>query len=344
MSELKLLKDLSKCLCAIRDSLSAPKTRRDVELLCDVTDPENPVPVIVRYEYQTDGSSEVLAALNLDLTPYTGAITALRACGADQERYDIEEKDFCVNGQSVIRVRVYDAESISTSPVAEGWTDLFGATITTPVGTDTVLLGACKNEVLYPYQYEACAIVTATNSEIEVRVFELRNASGVVINQRLEDSLGVDVTASVTLSQCSSCCDETEHCILANLFDTDSGLFTPGDTSEFQLLIDGVVTTTVIHDYSTSVSGTSKASWYTPIVAAVNALPGWNMILVSDIVLPANGKPQYQITYTGSTPQTLRIQKDSGGIDWTEYVADGAGAMTGNWSWSPDSTPFNACV
>lgn len=343
MSEIKLLKCIEQKLCEIADTLATPATpevRRDVEVLCDVTDPAAPVPVFVLYQYNTDGSGQAISAINLDGTAYAGIIDDLRACEAEQARFDAEEQSFCVNGAGRIRIRVYDAEVNTGIHVTEVWQDLLGVAVAAPTGADTVSLGTCPIAVLYPYTYESCATITATSEETTVRVFETRDAAGVVINRRIEDETGADVTGTVTLSACASCC--VEHCIQVNLFDQDSGLIVPGTTETFELRIDGVLQTTVVHDYSTTDDGINKSSWYLPVVAAVNALPDWSMTLVSDIALPAGGKPTYRIEYTGTGAQTLRIDKLNS-VDFTEYVADGSGNMTGNWSWAPDSTPFSDC-
>ena len=205
MSQIKLLQCIADKLCELVDLQSTPQVRRDVEILCDVTNPLAPVPVIVRYEYSPDGVSQTVAAYNLDLTAYAGAVTALRACETDQVRYDVEFKDFCVNGASRIRITVFDAEVNSATPVTTAWTDLLGNVVAAPGIGDTITLGACVDAVNYPYSYEAC--VTIAGQETPVRVFELRSSTGAVINRRIELSDGTDVTLTSTLVECGTCCD-----------------------------------------------------------------------------------------------------------------------------------------
>ena len=70
---------------------------------------------------------------------------------------------------------------------------------------DSYVVGACVEAPRYPYIYETCA--TLAGDEIQVRVFEVRDAIGVVINRRIELLDGTDVTLAATIAECATCCD-----------------------------------------------------------------------------------------------------------------------------------------
>lgn len=201
MSMLKYLKCMSDKMCELVDLFTAGNVRRDIEILCDVTDPQNPIPVIVRYEYQTDGSSEVISALNLDGTLYAGAVSALRPCVEEQERYDAEEKDFCVNGVSRVRIRVFDATISTGVHITEVWQDVLGAIVAAPTGADVVELGACSAPQLYPFMYEDCVAGGGTE-----RVFELRDSNLAVVS----------TVSEVSGEDCESCCEDSSNACLGD--------------------------------------------------------------------------------------------------------------------------------
>lgn len=131
-------------------------------------------------------------------------------------------------------------------------------------------------------------------------------------------------------------CEDTEtvtakKCLLA--FDYDRGLVQSGETSAFGILLDGVSQSTVVHDYTTTSDGTNVSTYYDPVIAAVNAVPGWSMVLVTDVNQSDQGKPQWEVSFTGTGPSELTIQYASsvgslGSSDAYIFSVDASGVMT----------------
>lgn len=151
-------------------------------------------------------------------------------------------------------------------------------------------------------------------------------------------------------------CDLVTGCILMEAWDFDNGLLQAGETSFLEIKVDGVSQTIIAHDYTTTYDGTNKSTWYTPWVAAINALPEWSMTLVSDTNgTTGSGKPEWRIDYSGSGGAVLTLCKSAsaptaGGTNQEklEITADATGALTGvalDFGGSPiPSTLFAACT
>lgn len=103
----------------------------------------------------------------------------------------------------------------------------------------------------------------------------------------------------------------------------------PADTTVWDIHIDGVVQSTVVIDYLVATDGVNKSSWYTSLVAAVNALPGWTMTLVTDVPVTGSGRPTWEISFSGTGPQQLRLENTTSGADIYNIDVDAACAITG---------------
>lgn len=118
-------------------------------------------------------------------------------------------------------------------------------------------------------------------------------------------------------------------CILMEAFDNDSGLLEAGEFSQLEIKIDGVSTgAPIVHDYTTSYNGSDKSTWYTPWLAAINALPEWSITLVQDTSgnQPAQGKPIWQVDYAGSGSSELKLCKGGAGTTSPEELVITAAA------------------
>lgn len=128
-------------------------------------------------------------------------------------------------------------------------------------------------------------------------------------------------------------CGNVTGCIEMFAWDNDSGLLSQGETSQLEIKIDGVtVAGPVIHDYTTSQTGTSKASWYTPWVDAINNNTNFTLSLVQDVTLPTNDKPLWRVDYSGPGGEELKMCKGPAGTTSPEELvvtAAADGALTG---------------
>lgn len=160
---------------------------------------------------------------------------------------------------------------------------------------------------------------------------------------RYFDREGAEVTGVIVKGKDCDCgCEDCGSCILMDGFDVDRGIVTPGDTTTFVLTKDTVVEATVVHDYTTSSDGVNVSSFYVPIIAAINAIAGWAIVLETDVAIADQGKPTWRVEYTGSGASQLIIDKDGGGSVLT-LDADGSGSIVGTTNWGTDSFPFAEC-
>lgn len=160
-----------------------------------------------------------------------------------------------------------------------------------------------------------------------------------------------------------NCCGkDITACTQLDAFDVfDLDTLNVGGMREISLEVDGVIVSTIPHDYLTTNDGALKSSWYIPWVSAINALSGWTMTLVEDKNvdnsdsggLSGSGKPTYQLEYSGTAPQKLRIYVgDVGNSITTDYLeidvtADGifttdTGENNVSTPWS--TYPFRSCT
>jgi hypothetical protein len=78
----------------------------------------------------------------------------------------------------------------------------------------------------------------------------------------------------------------------------------------------------------TSSSGTTKSSNYTDAYAAINAEPGWSIVVVNDVDESANGKVEHLVEYVGVPGATLTVVNNHTGDTHTFTVAED-GTCTG---------------
>ena len=107
-------------------------------------------------------------------------------------------------------------------------------------------------------------------------------------------------------------CALVTGCIQMLAWDNDDGLLSPGETSFLEIKVDGVSQAVLPHDYTTSSDGVNKSTWYTPWIAAINALPEWSITLVNEVALATGqGKPEWRIDYNGAGGAELRLCKSN---------------------------------
>ena len=160
------------------------------------------------------------------------------------------------------------------------------------------------------------------------------------------DEMGLPIAGVVTpaADPCQCCpapCEDIRACIQLQAFDQDTGLMQPGDTTNYEITLDGTTEAVINHDYFTTSDGLNKSTWYTPIIAAINALPGWTMTLITDVALPSNGKPTWRVEYEGPNPSTLEIIKTPNGDIYTIAVA-ADGTVTATTNDAGSGTPFGS--
>lgn len=192
-----------------------------------------------------------------------------------------------------------------------------------------------------PVVREAYACINGEKRTIEYGVYP---DTGNYVGWFRDISTGTMLTgAPVWVDECAPCAI-APRCIQLFAFDNDTGLLTPGDFTEYELFIDGVLHNTIVHDYSTTSNGTDKSTWYDPIIAAINALPGWSMSVNTDVALPSNGKVLWDINYTGANDQQLIITKGPmGGATPDRYIIDIIGSsITGITDDNSSGNPFGS--
>lgn len=162
-----------------------------------------------------------------------------------------------------------------------------------------------------------CATVDGVDGVLVTPVALLDQYSLAHLGERYYDEMMRPITGVVTLSSdpcaCAKCPDCTDSACNVTIpfagYDTDRGLLQPGETSEFELLVDGVSQATIVHDYTTTADGVNVSTWYTPITAAINALDDWAIAVNTDVAAADQGKVIWDLTFTGTGPQELVIRK-----------------------------------
>lgn len=111
-----------------------------------------------------------------------------------------------------------------------------------------------------------------------------------------------------------------------DLSDPDlSGSFDVGDTSLFDVTINGT-TTTVVLDYLASSDNVNQSTWYTDLTNFINSNSNFTISVVQDVNVEDNGKVLWQIDYSGPGNETLEIVKNSGDI--YTFSVDSSGVFT----------------
>lgn len=144
------------------------------------------------------------------------------------------------------------------------------------------------------------------------------------------------------------CCPEVENvqaCILMEAFDYYSeGDWQVGDTSSFDVGLDGVSQGVLALDYLTETDGVNKSSWYSQLTALVNSVAGWSMAVDTDAPVGTSQRPIWQMDFNGVGPSSLTIQYNN---DLYTMSVDAAGVMTTSAtdSGNPMGTgKFTACA
>ena len=119
-----------------------------------------------------------------------------------------------------------------------------------------------------------------------------------------------------------------EACATFRGFDYFSvDMLDPNGSQSFEVLVDDNVMATIVENYAANDTGT-KSSWYTHLVAAVNALPNWSMSIHTDVGSGNESeKPTWELRYSGPGNEKLEIR----GIEGCEsryFEVDGSGTMT----------------
>lgn len=140
------------------------------------------------------------------------------------------------------------------------------------------------------------------------------------------------IEAALT-GDCGEAALQVQGCILMSAWDHDSGLLAAGEFSQLEIKVDGsTVAGPIVHDYTTSATGTSKASWYTPWVTAINNNTNFTLTLVQDVIVPTNDKPIWQVDYDGPGGEELKLCKGPAGTTSPEELivtAAADGGLTG---------------
>ena len=204
-------------------------------------------------------------------------------------------------------------------------------------------LGESLNE--QPLKGEAKCMLLDGQPALLTPVITIVDGAVVGDTQWLDENTMTFVTGVVTenldpctclaLTDCPDC--GCEASILLDAFDYDRGLLTPGDTSTFEIFLDGVSQANIVHDYTTSSDGVNVSSFYTPVVAAINAVAGWSMAVDTDVAVADQGKPTWLMEFSGTGPSELRIVK---GADILTINVDAACAITGTSDDGGTGAPF----
>lgn len=188
---------------------------------------------------------------------------------------------------------------------------------------------------------DTCVTVDGTDAQHATPVVVFNQATGLYVRTDWYDSAGSPITGVVVETDPCDCpcldCGDFLACTLVRLFDvTTFGALVATDSNAFEISTQAGVQATIAHDYLTTADSVGKASWYTPVMAAINALPNWTITLVSDVAddnSDVEHKPQWQINYSGPGSEFLRIEKANtvGGLgsdDAYLLTVDAAGALT----------------
>lgn len=190
-----------------------------------------------------------------------------------------------------------------------------------------------KDQVLL---LEGCIPDVANPGDTEIAVVGLNAFDG---------SLAWGPISTATYGFVSCCPDELVACINMEGYDYYAlADYTAGQTTPFEVLVDGVSQGVLALDYTVESDGTGKGSWYAQVNALINAATGWTVTLVTNAAENGNGRPVWQFDYSGSGASTLVITENN---DTRTIAVDAAGVITGvaDDGGNPFGTdPFTACA
>lgn len=167
------------------------------------------------------------------------------------------------------------------------------------------------------------------------------------------DRMGTEITGVVTSTDPCNCpcldCSTNiaEACILRFTgFDyQDHSFWTPGDTLDFEVFINGGSIGIVSEDIGALPATNNKSTWYADLVALINTT-AFNISVITDAGPTSGQKVQFEIGYTGPVAITLDIVRLTGTNDILTITIDNAGLM--NFSFlnggsSEESGTFTDC-
>lgn len=263
--------------------------------------------------------------------------------------FDIEPIIACIKradgtSESVLVHYSYGKNAAGTEIIKSvRYTDILGTIVTLAAG-DTIALGDCSCQLAEHYLCLA-GVLTPVWVSLDCKTHQILKVTNTL---DLTDVAAADYLSGFK-SPCSDC--GIRACILLDAFDTMSeNALSPGEFMEMQLILDGVVISTTVHDYLTTSDTVNKSTWYGPWISAINALPNWSISLDTDTASTGSGKVTWLVEYNGPGNETLRIYKGSVGgaptfSDYMQITVDGAGVVTtetgtGNLAGPWSSYPF----
>lgn len=196
---------------------------------------------------------------------------------------------------------------------------------------------------LQPVALEELCVKVDGIAQAAVPVMLYNAATGLHVSTSYVNDLGQPIVGAITPASPCDCpctdCPDILACqqMLAWDYVAQASL-TPGSTQSFRIWENGVLLTTVIHDYLTTTDNVNKSSWYAPIVAAINAVPGWNISVIADVPVGNNGRVLWKLEYSGTAGSTLLI--DGSGADYRQMAVTAAGVVTTDTGNSGASFPF----
>lgn len=117
-------------------------------------------------------------------------------------------------------------------------------------------------------------------------------------------------------TECPTCPEPVTHTFQFAVFDEANGIF--DEEYVHTTTVNGGPVSTPF-----SAAWVNKSEAYAGTVAAVNAIPGVTMTLVTDFALTANGKPVYTITYPEGTPVVI-VNQHTGDVYTFTTAEDGS--------------------
>ncbi len=195
---------------------------------------------------------------------------------------------------------------------------------------------------------DTCVTVDGADAQFATPVVLFNQITGAFTGKVWLDKAGDEIAGVVAETDPCDCdcvdCGNVMGCLRMEGFDYYAlADYTAGQTTPFDVIVNGTTVTTLVLDYTVESDGTGKASWYAQLIAAVNANSNFTMSLVTDADEATNQRPVWQFDYSGPGNETLAITENA---DVRTLSADAAGVVTGvaEDGGNPFGTdPFSAC-
>lgn len=205
---------------------------------------------------------------------------------------------------------------------------------------------------------ELCANVDGVPQRVVPVIFHTL-ASGHVTTV-FYDGMGQPITGAVTAANPCDCpapvpCSPATTCHLFRGWDYFTvGDLTPGDTSTFYVVVNGVVHGSATFDYLVQYNGVDKSSFYGPLVTLLNTIPDITWTLHQDFAGTAGDRVEWRIEYANagvplelvitSTYAAWKINIDAAG-NFTFELGDTNGTpndpLNNTWYGVDAGTPMN---